>query len=83
MKININMMLQKDKKTKKLKRYMFFTVFSDIPGLERIDSAAEVPDDSVLAKEVDMIVTELVKMKRKEIRSKLKKKLAKKKEAKK
>lgn len=68
-------MHQKDKKTKKLKRYMFFTVMTDIPGLERIDAASEVPDDSPLGKEVDLIVTHLVDLKKKEIRKNNKKKL--------
>ena len=70
-------MHQKDKKTKKMKRYMFFTVLTDIPGLERVDAASEVPDDSPLAQEVDMIVNHMMVMKKKEIRDNNKKKLEK------
>lgn len=78
MKIIMQTEILKDK-TKKIKRALWFTVLTDIPGLEKVSSVAELPDDSTLAKEMDWIVTEILAQKKKSIAAKNKKLIAKKK----
>lgn len=58
------------------KRALFATVRTEIAGMEEIHSVMEVPDDSVLGKEVSLIVTNMLAAKQDEIRKKNKKKLA-------
>ncbi len=63
-------------KTKKMKRVLRYTAFTEIPGLERVDSIGEIPEDSPLAKEIDMITDAVFTEKKKAIAASNKKKLA-------
>lgn len=76
MKIIMQTEILKDK-TKKVKRALWVTVMTDIPGLEKVSSVAELPDDSTLAKEMDWIVTEILAQKKKSLVVKNKKLVAK------
>ena len=74
MRIAINIDHYKDK-TKESKRVMMIMVTTDIPGMEKIQTVAELPDGSPLATEVNMIVTEMLKLKKDAIGKENKKKL--------
>ena len=74
MKIALSVDHYKDK-TKKTKRVMMVGITTDIPGMEKIQTVAELPDDSILAKELDMIVTEMLALKKEAIGKENKKKL--------
>lgn len=50
------------------------TIKTDTPGMENINSVGEIPNDSPLAKEVDYIVTETLKMHKAKIKDDNKKK---------
>ena len=62
-------------KTKKTKRVMMVGVTTDIPGMEKIQTVGELPKNSPLAKEIDIIVTEMLKLKKDAIGKENKKKL--------
>ncbi len=62
--------------TEELKRVMWVTVSTEIEGIGTFTSVSELANDTPLAKEVDVIVTEMMKLKKEEITKKNKKKLA-------
>jgi hypothetical protein len=64
------------------KRAMWIDIITDIVGMERITSVAELPEDSPLGKEVDFIVTEMLALKKKELKAKMDSELAAKKKKK-
>ena len=74
--INIRILIQKDKTGKK-KRVMWVTADTGTPGLDKISTVAELPNDSILAKEVDWITGEMVKLKKKDISKNVKKRISK------
>jgi hypothetical protein len=76
--INIRILHQKDK-TKILKRVMWVTADTGTIGLDKITTVAELPNESILAKEIDWICDEMVKLKKKDIGEENKKKVVKKK----
>lgn len=57
--------------TGKNKRAMWVDILTDVVGMERITSVAELPKNSVLGKEVDLIVTEMLALKQKELKAKM------------
>jgi len=71
--------------TKKIKRTMIVTLYTDIPGMEKVKAVAELPKNTPMAKEVDFIVTDMLTRKKAAITKENKKKLLakKKKDAKK
>ena len=69
-------------KTGKTKRAMWIDIRTDIIGMERIVSVAELPKSSILGKEVDFIVTEMLALKKKELKAKMDSELAAKKKKK-
>lgn len=81
MKITLQVQHLKDK-SKKMKRVLMTTIKTDTPGMENINSVGEIPDGSPLAKEIDYIVTETLKMHKEKIKQDNKKKLNKKKSVK-
>lgn len=78
MKIRMLVEMAKDK-SGKVKRTLWTTVETDIIGMEKISTVAEMPDKSTLAKEIDWMVTEMVELKKKSLKEKNKKLIAKRK----
>ena len=74
--INIRILHQKDK-TKKLKRVMWITADTGDIALDKITTVSELLNDSPLAKELDWITGEMVKLKKKEISGRVVKRKAK------
>jgi len=59
------------------KRVMIATLRTEIPGLEKFNVVAEVPKDSTLGKEVDWIMTDMLKQKQADMKEKTKGKVKK------
>lgn len=55
--------------TKKTKRAVIYTLRTDIPGMERMTAVGELPKRSVLGKEVDKLITQLLEAKKAEIKA--------------
>ena len=63
MKLQITIEKMKDK-TKEVKQVMFATLYTEIPDMNRIDTVAEIPENSVLGQEFQQIIMEMLKAKK-------------------
>lgn len=66
MKIRLDIEDIKLKKTKKFERTMMLSVYTDIPGMEKVTVAAIIPKKSALSTELNTIVADALALKKKQ-----------------